>query len=137
LEDELNEIEELFRDPNLRIEKIKDIQQKQGKSLNEFQSKLNEMNQVKDDLKATNAFQPFNQEEEEEETSLFGSLKLNEFCSYMNSFKSHILNNQQHCSELIQLCEFSSNDKWSLLYRGTRDGFGAKDFHSRCDGHMN
>jgi hypothetical protein len=137
LEDELNEIEELFRDPNLQIEKIKDIQQKQEKSLNEFQSKLNEMNQVKDDLKATNAFQPFNQEEEEEETSLFGSLKLNEFCSYMNSFKSQILNNQQHCSELIQLCEFSSNDKCSLLYRGTRDGFGAKDFHSRCDGHMN
>jgi hypothetical protein len=35
------------------------------------------------------------------------------------------------------LCEFSSNDKWSLLYRGTRDGFGAKDFHSKCDGHSN
>jgi hypothetical protein len=23
------------------------------------------------------------------------------------------------------------------LYRGTRDGFGAKDFHSKCDGHSN
>jgi hypothetical protein len=79
LEDELNEIEELFRDPNLQIETIKEMHQKQEKSLNEFQFKLNEMNQVKDDLKATNVFQPFNQEEEEEETSLFGSLKLNEF----------------------------------------------------------
>ena len=39
--------------------------------------------------------------------------------------------------ELIKLCEFSPNDKWSLLYRGTRDGFGAKDFHSRSDGHSN
>jgi hypothetical protein len=30
-----------------------------------------------------------------------------------------------------------TNDKWSLLYRGTRDGFGSNDFHSRCDGHVN
>ena len=27
--------------------------------------------------------------------------------------------------------------KWSLLYRGTRDGFGASDFHSRCDNKPN
>ena len=38
-------------------------------------------------------------------------------------------------SELIKLCEFSSKDKWSLLYRGTRDGFRARDFHSKCNGH--
>jgi hypothetical protein len=38
---------------------------------------------------------------------------------------------------VINLCEFSSNDKWSLLYRGTRDGFGSHDFHSQCDGHSN
>jgi len=38
---------------------------------------------------------------------------------------------------LINLCEFSPNDKWSLLYRGTRDGFGASNFHSKCDGHNN
>jgi hypothetical protein len=24
---------------------------------------------------------------------------------------------------------------FSLLWRGSRDGFGARDFHSRCDGH--
>jgi hypothetical protein len=30
-----------------------------------------------------------------------------------------------------------SSEKWSLLYRGTRDGFGAKNFHSKCDGHSN
>jgi hypothetical protein len=44
---------------------------------------------------------------------------------------------EQQCSELIDLCEFSPNEKWSLLYRGTRDGFGSLDFHSRCDGHSN
>jgi hypothetical protein len=25
----------------------------------------------------------------------------------------------------------------SLLWRGSRDGFGARDFHDRCDGHAN
>jgi hypothetical protein len=35
------------------------------------------------------------------------------------------------------LCEFSLKDKWTLLYRGTRDGFGAADFHSKCDDHKN
>jgi hypothetical protein len=27
--------------------------------------------------------------------------------------------------------------KFALLWRGGRDGFGARDFHSRCDGHAN
>ena len=35
------------------------------------------------------------------------------------------------------MCEFSPYDKWSLLYRGTRDGFGSDVFHSKCDGHAN
>jgi hypothetical protein len=51
-------------------------------------------------------------------------------------FTSQILIGEQS-SKLINLCEFSTNDKWSLLYRGTRDGFGAKDFHSKCDDHPN
>jgi hypothetical protein len=43
---------------------------------------------------------------------------------------------QEYLNDLIRLCEFSSdaNHKWSLLYRGTRDGFRAKDFHAKCDG---
>ena len=79
LANELNEIEETFRNPNLLIETIEDMQQKQEESLNGIQSKLNEMNQVKDKLKATNEFKPklslFNQKEED--TSLFGSIRLN------------------------------------------------------------
>jgi uncharacterized coiled-coil protein SlyX len=27
--------------------------------------------------------------------------------------------------------------RFTLLWRGSRDGFGARDFHSRCDGHRN
>ncbi len=54
-----------------------------------------------------------------------------------NSFKGHILTNAQQYFELIKVCEFSPNDKWSLLYRGTRDGFGSDDFHSKCDKRSN
>jgi hypothetical protein len=48
-----------------------------------------------------------------------------------------LTHDEQQYFDLIDLCEFSQNDKWSLLYRGTRDGFGSNDFHSRCDGHSN
>ena len=27
--------------------------------------------------------------------------------------------------------------RFTLLWRGSRDGFGADDFHGRCDGHKN
>ena len=36
--------------------------------------------------------------------------------------------------QLYELCQFASTDKWTLLYRGSLHGFGALDFHSRCDG---
>ena len=35
---------------------------------------------------------------------------------------------------LGELLEFPRDQKWTLLYRATRDGFGAGDFHWRCDG---
>jgi hypothetical protein len=34
------------------------------------------------------------------------------------------------------LAEFRG-EQFSLLWRGSRDGFGARDFHVRCDGHAN
>jgi hypothetical protein len=36
--------------------------------------------------------------------------------------------------DLVKLCSFPPALKWNLLYRGTRDGFGADDFHEKCDG---
>ena len=135
---ELNQIEETFRNPNLLIETIKEMQRKQDESLRDIQSKLNEINQVKDNLKASNEFQPnLSFFDQEDQTSLFGSIKLLENQSNVNSLKCEILNNQQQYFDLIKLCEFSPNDKWSLLYRGTRDGFGSDVFHSKCDGHTN
>jgi hypothetical protein len=135
LENELNEMEEMFRNPNLLIQSIKQMQRKHEESLNEIKSKLNEMNQLKADLKTMNRFQPNSSSLNQEESSLFGLIKLDGFWLNMK-FSSQSLELQQSL-ELIKLCEFPPNVKWSLLYRGTRDGFGAKDFHSKCDGHSN
>jgi hypothetical protein len=138
LDDELNELEVTFRNPNLLIETIQAMQSKHDESLKEIQFKLTEMNQVKVHLKASNKFQPnlslFNQTEA---TSLFGLIKMNACWSNVNSFKGQILKDKQEYFQLINLCDLSPNDKWSLLYRGTRDGFDSSDFHSKCDGHSN
>ena len=32
------------------------------------------------------------------------------------------------------MCNFEREKKWKLIYRATRDGFSADDFHLRCDG---
>jgi hypothetical protein len=137
LQIKLTEIEETFRNPNLLFESIQEMQQKQEEALKDIQIKLNEMNQVKEFCEETNVFYPnsisLNQNEE---TSLFGLLKLKQY-SNVNSLKSQILKDEQQLLKLIELCEFSPNYKWTLLYRGCRNGFGAVDFHSRCDGHAN
>jgi hypothetical protein len=136
LEHVLNQIEDAFRNPNLLIQSIKDMQQKQETALNAIQSKLNQMTLVKDTLIATNYFQPtFSPINQEGGTSLFGSIKLNACWLNVSSFKGHILTSEQQYFELIKVCEFSPNDTFRLLYRATRDGFRSSDFHSKCDGH--
>jgi hypothetical protein len=40
-------------------------------------------------------------------------------------------------SEVPEIFDDFANKNWQLLWRGSRDGFGARDFHSRCDGHAN
>jgi hypothetical protein len=50
-----------------------------------------------------------------------------------NYFTDSVILNKKLAKELIKLCEFSLNDKWVLLYRGTQHGFGSQDFHKRCD----
>ena len=51
-----------------------------------------------------------------------------------NLSQSQIVTNEQ-AKDLIQLCEFSFDDQWSLIYRASRDGFDANDFHFKCDNH--
>ncbi len=131
LEQTLKDTEELFRMPNLLIESIREMQRKQEEAIAELKLKLNEQNQVRDHLIKMNEFKPnlsFSQD-------LFGQLRLNEYSSN-DLFQSQILAGHQP-TELIKLCEFSSDEKWTLLYRGSRDGFGAADFHSKCDDHSN
>ena len=43
----------------------------------------------------------------------------------------------QQWYDLMKLCEFSLNEKRELLYRGSEHGFGANDFHAKCDGKPN
>jgi hypothetical protein len=137
LEAELNGIEEKFRNPNLLFETIRAMQQKQDESLGDIQIKLKEMTKINDDLMETNFFMSNSSLfTKEEDTSLFGSIRLGQYTN-VDLFNSQILNGERQITDLIKLCEFSPNDKWTVLYRGTRDGFGSKDFHSKCDGHSN
>jgi hypothetical protein len=53
--------------------------------------------------------------------------------SQYDPFQSKILSANQPFI-LINVCEFNFGDKWILLYRGSRDGFGANEFHFKCDG---
>ena len=50
LEHELNEVEETFRHPNLLIQTIREMQQKQDESLRDIQFRLYEMTKVNDNL---------------------------------------------------------------------------------------
>lgn len=39
--------------------------------------------------------------------------------------------------ELYKTCEFDNKQRWELLYRGSQNGFGAHDFHAKCDDYTN
>ncbi len=102
LEDEMNQIEEIFRNPNILIESIKEKQQKQEEYLKEIQSKLNQMTKIKDNLEAKNEFKPNSSFlRQVEDTSLFGSIRLFGFTN-LDLFKSQLLieDNQQSIDSL-------------------------------------
>jgi hypothetical protein len=56
LENEMTQLEDTFRDTNLLIQTIRDLQRKQEESIKEIQCKLNETNQVKEFCEETNGF---------------------------------------------------------------------------------
>jgi hypothetical protein len=104
IEQSLKETEELFRNPNLLILSMREMQRKQEEAIVELRLKLNEQSQVKDNFVEMNEFKPnlkFSQDS-------FGLLRLNEYS--IDPFKSQILSGNQ-ASELIKLCEFSLKDK--------------------------
>ena len=49
---------------------------------------------------------------------------------------SIILDKQNQLS-IKKLCELPSVKQWKLQYRATRDGFSARNFHTKCDGSAN
>jgi hypothetical protein len=130
LEHSLKETEETFRNPNVLIESIRKMQSKQTKAIEDLILKLDEQSEERADILCMNEFKPNVQFSQDS----FGHLRINEYIK--DPFESRILYGNQPC-DLIKLCGFSLRDKWTLLYRGTRDGFGAADFHSKCDGHKN
>ena len=126
----LNEVKEAFRDPSPLIESIREMHLIQENAIQTIQLKLDEMSLVDEDLMAFNEFKPnvsFSKDS-------FGQLNLGEYSC--DRFKSLILTRKQ-AIQLIKLCQFDSKDKFKLLYRGTKDGFGSDQFHSKCDNTVN
>ena len=54
------------------------------------------------------------------------------YLTKLSRFDSCILQLDQP-KELLDLCQFTEIQKWNLIYRATRDGFGASQFHAKCD----
>jgi hypothetical protein len=50
----------------------------------------------------------------------------------IDTYSSYIVS-QTDFPKLNSLCGFPTDQKWRLLYRGSVDGFGAADFHNRCN----
>lgn len=50
-----------------------------------------------------------------------------------SSLKNSKIIDVNRVQELLELCNISSDQLWKLIYRGSEHGFGAGDFHSKCD----
>ncbi len=48
--------------------------------------------------------------------------------------ESSILDRTLHY-QLDELCEFPKDREWELIYKASRDGFKASDFHAKCNSH--
>ena len=89
------------------------------------------MSQLTNDLKNSNDFKP-NLKQRPFDSHSFGSLILKE----LHGSESAILLKPQW-NDLIKVCDFNKIKKFTLLYKGSRDGFSANAFHSKCDGYAN
>lgn len=49
-------------------------------------------------------------------------------------FKDSVILNSVHARNLTKLCGFRMCESWTLLYRGSTDGFDQKKFHAKFDG---
>lgn len=95
--------------------------------LSELKSKLSKMSELRDHLSLNDFKGVFTISRD-----TFGKLNLQEITDNVRLKGSTILSEKQ-ALDLIKLCQFSPEDKWRLLYRGSSNGFRARDFHSNCD----
>ena len=100
IEKDLHDMENQFGNSNLFSSSIREIYLAKNQLLQETQEKLNLFTQVKYHLVTTNCFT---------QSSSFGSLNLSQFSS--SPFQSSSILNESKPFELIQLCEFISNQK--------------------------
>jgi hypothetical protein len=59
--------------------------------------------------------------------------KIKELNTTRIHFFSVILTEIEQFEDLMTLCEFSVDQKWTLVYRASKDGFDANKFHAKCD----
>ena len=125
LEHELYDLVETFRDPQLSIQTLEEMQSRQDQKIAQLKKMLSDFDNIKELLKE-NEFKTGDAYCED----MFGELNLYDVNFW--PLKSKIVNAQQW-NDLMELCEFPVEDKWTLIYRGSADGFGANDYHSKCD----
>jgi len=97
----------------------------------ELTIKCNEVLAKLDDFIFNGGELKFEKNQNKLEISVLGVLKLKEF-NYGSPIMDHL-----QMLELMSLCKFQSNQNWKIIYRATKDGFGAADFHSKCDRYQN
>ena len=78
--DDLKKLEKTFRNPNLLIKEIKEIQLKQENGIKSIRLKLNEISLIREHLKASNQFKP----NYALNNDLFGRLYLGEYSNFDN-----------------------------------------------------
>ena len=142
---ELDKLEQLsekwkkeLRTPKLEQNRVDDMLNETRKYLSENQEKAFD---IKNKVLSGNGcyFEPKNFHFNSDS---FGQLVLDKF-ELTNSletkkvvvtgFDSNILTTSCQAYDLIKVCEFDSNRKFTLVYRASRDGFSPQQFHTKCD----
>ena len=120
-----NTISLTFRDVNISMEIIKRLKLQNEENIAKLKAKLNEIPKIQDHLGSNEFKSSFS------DSILFGQIYLFDYSK--DPFQSRILSFKQ-AIDLIKLCEFSIENTWRLIYRGSQHGYKAKDFHGKCDG---
>jgi hypothetical protein len=129
LNGECQKWKEEIRVPKMNASKLDEFNNLVAKSYRENQDKLVEYkNALQMNKKCS--FIPKNFEFS---SDLLGEFLIEESVAAKSMFNSRILTSEQS-KILIKLCGFNPNDqRFKLLYRATKDGFKAIDFHRKCD----